>query len=328
MLHFRLSLITLLFLITVDKLVASQRHLRHNQDPTRKDDDSQDFTHENDDSQNLTQKNNIPLKPLLTSALPLAWLHIPKAGSSLANAIIHTPGICSGLEDIIIKEETFKPNNAYGWGMLSGFNKKYPVTKYCAGSLAKWGYHAGVGKYYESLYKGHGIVMFRQPEKRIVSSWNGYHHSLSDLLYRLKTKHMTIREYAEWIQGCAVRMLVRTGGYETCVSTKWPSQAEMNMAISRLREGFVFVGLTEEWQLSMCLFRKMFGGRCNRGDILNIRPERTDVFNATISDLEGFTDRYDGKLYKVAKKIFEDKLSEFGLTKEICQQCYDQETYL
>ena len=39
-------------------------------------------------------------------------------------------------------------------------------------------------------------------------------------------------------------------------------------AAKRVREGFAFVGITEEWDLSACLFHEMFGGDCHAWDFV------------------------------------------------------------
>ena len=38
---------------------------------------------------------------------------------------------------------------------------------------------------------------------------------------------------------------------------------------------FAFVGLTEEWDLSVCLFHRMFGGECHVREFLDVRPGST-----------------------------------------------------
>ena len=39
-------------------------------------------------------------------------------------------------------------------------------------------------------------------------------------------------------------------------------------AAKRVHEGFAFVGIAEEWDLSVCLFHEMFGGDCHAWDFV------------------------------------------------------------
>merc|ERR1740130_1700859 len=80
----------------------------------------------------------------------------------------------------------------------------------------------------------------------------------------------------------------------------------VELALWRLSDGFAFVGLTEEWALSVCLFHAMFGGDCHEREFLNVRPgvKHADHENYDASVLEGWVDPYDGALYAHTAKTF------------------------
>ncbi|CAK9071057.1 unnamed protein product [Durusdinium trenchii] len=73
-----------------------------------------------------------------------------------------------------------------------------------------------------------------------------------------------------------------------------------HQAVQRLREGFAFVGLTEEWDLSICLFHAMFGGPCHSSEFHNARPgqhakDADGLYDTSI--LQGYQDEIDGLVY-------------------------------
>ena len=40
----------------------------------------------------------------------------------------------------------------------------------------------------------------------------------------------------------------------------------LELSLSRMRDQYAFVGLTEDYPLSVCLFKAMHGGACTRAD--------------------------------------------------------------
>jgi hypothetical protein len=268
---------------------------------------------------------------MLAKARPIAWVHVPKSGSSLANALIHLPGMCPSI-----------PSN-YTTGKWPVFwNKTYPASEYCPGSFMTEGVenpgdHSGVGSLYEkknkSDVKGHGVIMLRQPEQRIVSAFLDNEHSWP--YWYFQRNATSLAEYAHVVSGCAVRMLVRDGMSEglerdspsPCGGPEPATDAEVALAIQRLREGFVFVGLTDQWDLSMCLLHAMFGGDCLATDFGNSNPG-SQIKNASAmyntSGLMGYKDTADGALYEVASAIFRDQLERYGVSHASCQQCFRQ----
>merc|ERR1712151_1036130 len=90
-------------------------------------------------------------------------------------------------------------------------------------------------------------------------------------------------------------------------------------AIRVLEKEFKFIGLTEEWDISVCLFHKMFGGNCHRREFVNLRPgteSSTEPYSTDI--LQGFVDEVDGKFYAKARRMFLSNLQRFGVSRESC----------
>ena len=101
----------------------------------------------------------------------------------------------------------------------------------------------------------------------------------------------------------------------------------MLLALERLREGFAFVGLQEEWSLSICLFHAKFGGPCRNVEFLDTRPDnrRTNVTSSyDTAVLNGWVDEVDRPVYAEALKIFKDDLEKFGVSHESCRACYEE----
>ena len=85
-----------------------------------------------------------------------------------------------------------------------------------------------------------------------------------------------------------------------------------------VEEGFAFIGLTEEWCLSVCLFHEMFGGavhglefvkaRVNRDFELVNAHEIRNLSDSEVEDLDTYEDVVDGTVYRRAKSIFQQRL--------------------
>ncbi|CAJ1436581.1 unnamed protein product [Effrenium voratum] len=82
-----------------------------------------------------------------------------------------------------------------------------------------------------------------------------------------------------------------------------------------------FVGLVEEWDLSICLFHKMLGGDCLFSEFENTR-QNPNEYNT--SELQGFNDTLDGIVYQEARSIFQRNLKLYGVSNESCQPCFQR----
>lgn len=267
-------------------------------------------------------------------ARPLDWVHVPKTGSSLLNILIHLPGMCPMMEQDVVMD----------CGCFTEFLQAYPTARFCPGSFRldahDWlGDHSGIGSTYDAYTKGHGVIMLRQPEQRLLSGYYYDQHSWPQWYYGRMAA--SAREYAEVLSGCAVRILTRdTAAIQegappdmaprsACGWPEPPSAVGVRLARQRLREGFVFVGLTEQWDLSVCLLHALFGGDCRSSDFGDVRPTDDSQVNASISEydvaeLAGFVDAYDGPLYEDAKEMFAAALKQHGLSELACEPCFKQ----
>jgi len=132
----------------------------------------------------------------------------------------------------------------------------------------------------------------------------------------------SLREFAERFAGGAVKQLtmdVNVIEGRPLVSLDTPTSAQVSEAIDMLYDGFAFVGITEQWALSVCLFRVMFGGQCVASDFANIRPGKNySTSEYDTSELYGWVDVVDGPLYAESALMFESTRSVYGVDSSSC----------
>ena len=111
----------------------------------------------------------------------------------------------------------------------------------------------------------------------------------------------------------------------------------LNEAKRRLSKDFLFVGLTEEWDVSICLFHQMLGGHARAVEFLNTRAGKSQpvalrktgktLSNSPLSSTSSspnkkydeivlaskeVQDKVDEATYKLAKKIFIENLKIYA----------------
>lgn len=185
----------------------------------------------------------------LQAAMPLAWTHIPKCGSSLLNSLVRLPAVCPGVpvgDKIYGGPNNISPNELYRCEGLNLVGGAYG--------------HINVGSMYEHVYHNHGVIMLRQPEQRVISMYN---HHVRDGSGIVAKYNMTVADFANATAGCEVRMMTKDGrGWEGCegvnrqlefIASLKVSDSDVVMAQERLH-GYAFVGITEYWAESICLF--------------------------------------------------------------------------
>lgn len=258
---------------------------------------------------------------------PLAWLHIPKCGDSFANVILAFselwfPCPAPGAEvtnDRDACDAIFLEATAACPSVMTSLFPEGSDRGFCG--------HALLGVTYEQT-SGHIVAMFRQPEQRILSSYYGTKEdgSFGAGGWVSPQPPSSALEFALAAQGCMAKVLARaqtTGGItgtDPCAPPAVSSE-EVALAKARVREGFAFVGLTDLWDMSICLFHAKFGGACLASDVANIHPgpnSSAEPYDPSV--LEGFKDEADGAVYDTAYSVFLEDLERFGLSDVACAQ--------
>mmetsp|Transcript_44786 Transcript_44786/g.139339 ORF Transcript_44786/g.139339 Transcript_44786/m.139339 type:complete len:337 (-) Transcript_44786:43-1053(-) len=260
----------------------------------------------------------------LQLALPISWVHVPKTGSSIMNAVMGLPGVCLGsprnVQDRLCSEAN-PACDAVRFTIEHGIAQRSTMAtpKSCPG-IARWSWHAGFDKQYQAGHKGHGLIMLRQPEQRLLAGYYnpGDHHGWKPQW----GEPASIPAYAKLVQGVGVKSLTRWTDHYSWLGP--PSEAETLEAVKRLREGFVFVGITEETELSVCLLHAMFGGECEPWEFGRWHLSKYKNASASwdVSELEGFRDAGDRALFAEAMRIFRENLDLYGASRESCLPCF------
>jgi len=280
---------------------------------------------------------------------PVYWLHIPKCNTGFARSLmLFLPNMCSQMSpaahDMLMDAE----NPIVIFWQIKLLNTS--CEDECQGDLGdlrsvgyypgyNFGDHSGIGSIYSQYVKGHGTVILRQPEQRLLSAWNDDYHSWPFLFFQRDPND--VAEFASVVGGCVTKMMTRSQisyGHGTslhddpvkmlenvsaCGDPHTVTTEEVGQAVSQLREGFIFVGILEQYDLSMCLLHAMFGGQCNSLELENTHSSSNTSSYYDTSVLDGWVDINDGIVYAEGKRIFEQNLKLYGVTEESCSEsCY------
>jgi hypothetical protein len=270
----------------------------------------------------------------------LAWFHVPKTGTSICNTFYHTPALCPAFSvDNYMSDSEGLGSWSRFWGERDEVCPGAFSDSYFVGAFRTQvreipddfdlNYaHVGIGGLTAPLYhlnRGHFVTMLRQPEQRLISMYYYYGakgffgvDNLSTRTWTYDTESPSLREYAEWNAGCTVKQLTMDV-LVPCATVHSLTSEDVSVAMNVLQEGFAFVGITEQWDLSVCLFRAMFGGQCVASDFANIRPGKNHSTSGyDTSELYGWVDVVDGPLYAESALIFESTRSVYGVDPSSC----------
>jgi len=267
--------------------------------------------------------NTVQAAANLVNAKPLIWVHFPKCGTSFFNVLMHHPGVCPYYpsDALLLSGDMHAHIKSLGVRIF-GDNS---LLRLCPGGLSREyigpPFHDGAGKALVGKNQ-HGVAFFRQPEQRIIS---GFHHDFHDYPKGRIRSHgePDLPEYAMWVQGCMVKILTEEG-QNPCLTGRPPKSSQVGTAVVRAKK-FAFVGLTEEWFLSVCAFHVMLGGSCCNFEFMNVRKgalhrgtaaSHFDAYNE--SGLKGFIDVFDGPLYAAVEKRFRADLQMYKITLDSC----------
>ena len=132
------------------------------------------------------------------------------------------------------------------------------------------------------------------------------------------SKSQTLEQYARLREGSQTHYIAPT----------------LEEAKRRIDEGFAFIGDTDQWDLSICLFHAMFGGKCLPVELHDMRPTHYDhgkasgVKGAKADDpakqaealRQVYVDPIDTAMYAHAMLRFEADLAKHRVSRALCAQ--------
>lgn len=300
------------------------------------------------------------IDPALQAVMPIEWVHIPKCGSSFEATLLFSTGVCSNLPDPkdVLADMHYTldlrcdrlhhgPSHTASLALYSRHEKlkgarleqnmkldsqdahfvfcDVPADWKCNESAMDTSIarraHAGLEfKPGFKNAKGRFMMFLRQPEQRLLSNYN-----FSMDISRTLPKTTSIEDYIDMDSGMVTKTLTRACDEHGCRGQPAPTKAEVEEAKTRLKTGFSFIGITERWNLSICLFNKMFKQTCRPFQFKNVNPSKGDS-RSTYDDLllKGFHDPYDTELFKIGTDIFEENLKKYNVDESTCEPCYRQ----
>lgn len=269
----------------------------------------------------------------------IGWVHTPKTGTSFLTTLAHLANSTLPADAAV--------SNRTKMLYWDKFFHHYPPQVWFRGSAIFWRAgiaHAPLSREVFDEYNGRLFTMIRDPRAR---GWSAYRFFTWD---KGASQHMVSPQlYATCISGIQTMMITGEmpnqafggvcahlvehgacvrGHRKDCMS---PPAPDMKLAHRRLREGFAFVGLTEQWPLSICLFAAMFRIACVPSLFDDSRPTpmrheaRTRSAGApspppATEDAELFADPYDMQLWRWATTRFHADLSRYNVTRGRCER--------
>lgn len=241
----------------------------------------------------------------LNATYRIRWLHVPKTGTSLANAIFRVG--CPGLPAHAAMPRTQK--NAVELYFEQCFKSVVSHERCYLRKPGTFGRaHVPIKEAWLPSTAAY-VTVLREPRARLASAYAFGRH-LCDFC----NASTSLSEFAASPLNRAVyaNMILGRWGFD---APPYPTRAELAQALDRLR-GFAFVGILEAWTRTICLFKAKFagGGRVLRSELANVRPgvyERDPRSGGQASE----ADRVDEAIYAEALRLFRDDYrAHFGDT--------------
>lgn len=259
-----------------------------------------------------------PSKGKLTN---INWLHIPKTGTGFISTIWNYACGQTGppLDLRVDPVHSLSCEECFDFALMARYSRR----KYCKkGVLSPYikTQHVPIKLEHVRARNESVVGMFRKPSQRLISAFrNGMHaNGFSDDEFEQIQAVCGHRDLASCyagfpgIAGCMARML--TG--DKCAESFQMREGRFDGGRARLQEALkaldsmAFVGLTERWEESVCLFHRMFGGRINSAEFLKVHEGSRHHGAYGEEELEGFRDEVDEKIYEAAKRRFEADLAD------------------
>lgn len=245
----------------------------------------------------------------------IAWLHVPKAGSSFGTALAHLAN------ESLPQDARIEPcEEEMGDHCLEErhFLSMYPMDTWFKGVFweksGNFGGHWPITESAWRMYEGSFYGIFRHPAAR---SWSAYDHFAKNGVNGFA--RLTENQYAERIRGTVTKMLAGQATGISCQSVSnscetFDVEPNRQLALQRLH-GFAFIGLTEHWSLSMCLFSVMTKTRCLEAFFDNSRPSNS---SHDLGPLGSVYDDDDTAIYEAASARFWSDIKKYRISSDQC----------
>eukprot|EP00038_Savillea_parva_P031995 m.92710 g.92710 ORF g.92710 m.92710 type:complete len:479 (-) comp9970_c0_seq2:479-1915(-) len=269
----------------------------------------------------------------------LHWLHIPKCGSSFGAVLYGL--VCQAEPSPDVSPYTGEPCDYCGprakgsqrWDAVLYGVIDWAALPYCNWNVttstprANYRNHVPLPLDHRAMRDWEVMGLFREPRRRLVSGWNHDKHAMGiagDDRVHFEQSVTTIEEYVAYraIPACATKMLI--GAY--CARTRNITVHAFDEAIRRL-QAMAFVGLTDAFDASACLFCRMFNVTPQPfmfGKRAHARPGQSHhshqlpgggqrVPTTYAEQLDPAVDPLDHVVYEMAKQLFMSRLQQYGL---------------
>jgi len=239
---------------------------------------------------------------------PIYYMHIPKAGSSFATAIAHLACGSRIGKEVKVSEPSYRD-----WKKKCG---KEHIARFTSGHRP-----LDPGVQLRTV-----VTLVRPARQRIIS---GYFHSLHDCPELQKELHISenppwkvhqidrdlLLKYGNCVQGCASSMLSGHG----CATGKRSLedlQADAHQAVAKIPQ-IGFVGLTNHWDLTVCMWHAKYGGECLEAEFANVRPGKySSAHDETIFDSSFHP--IDDAIYDAAALQFMHDMKTYDVSPKTC----------
>ena len=268
---------------------------------------------------------------------PVFWLHVPKTGTSFATALIHelNGSLPASAAAPQCDKHCLDPRNSCNpagtaappqqprvcRGSLDDLFERYPRSVWFRGAFS------GALGAHDPLYRD----VYRRNRGRIVGFFRDPLSLLASLYLKQRRPPGRLREPlsdVDFRYSVARRLLLQFANRSVATQVQYVAPGlRPDEAFQRVREGFQFVGLTERWSESICLFHLMnraaaaTGARpCLAVELANSRS--SGLLNASLGAAvlreAGFRDEVDTDFYQKVKALFEERLATYGATRARC----------
>ena len=188
--------------------------------------------------------------------------------------------------------------------MADSLIRDYPSKEYCNATIINWpwpGHHIPYGRGVRKGQDPYYFTMLRDPFERLKSAYSyGRHGS------KLKSSNISFDTFVNESHipnSCQLKMML---GFQ-CFEDVDPRNLNVTLALERVKSPRFFFGITEQWNKSICLFHKWFGGTMQPFELKNNRKTKR-------VDESGFIDHTSAEtlFFNEAIKVFDDRIKEAG----------------